>query len=575
MAQVLKGLLRLAGFVALTALAFLVFFATTDSSAQGLTSPQRYLTPKKNDTISGADTVQPTIVRPDVSRESPRASLDRFFALTREGHYDSAVIYLDLPDSMEDRGPVLARQLKSVLDRHLWVALEDVSAEAIGDTTDGLPAGVDQLGHIATSSGNSVPVRLVRFSKGEDKIWRFSRGTVVSIPIWYHTLKDRWVLEHLPPYLLKSGPLDMLRWQWLAFPVMLFVSVVLGYAASKTLRRGIKKVVSRYENPLAATAIMRLGTPFTFACALIAISFILPSLALYEPAAIRFYTLLKAGFFIAFIWALWRVTDAIREILEASLWASKNPSSKALLPLAARTTKVLVFVIAFLTVFSVLGFPVGSIIAGLGIGGLALALAAQKTVENLFGAFSLGVDQPFREGDFVKVDNFLGSVETIGLRSTRFRTLDRTLISIPNGHVAEMKLESYTARDRIRFQTFVRLLYGTKPSQVRFVIDHIEKAILAHPLHWPEAILVKLSELGENSLTIEVRAWFLTTEWMEFIEIRQGLLLQIMEIVEESGARFAVPTRAIRMIGSDGGPYSDNQPDDGEPEVEEKGRGER
>lgn len=518
------------------------------AEAQLPRSPAQYLSSQKNDSISPADTVRSTIIRPDVSRESPRASLERFFMLTNDGHYDSAVIYLDLPDSMTEQGPEMARQLKAVLDRHLWIDLDSISSFALGDTADGLPAGVDELGSIVNSKGVRGPVRLVRWTRDDDARWRFSRGTVTRIPDWYSTLRDRWFLEHMPPSLLKTGPMGLLFWQWIALPVVLFLSIILGYLASKVLRRLIRRLVTRDDAPLVSTAIMRLGSPFTLACALISISLILPTLALYGPASQKFYSLLRAGFFISFVWGIWRIIDVLRQVADNSDWAQNNPASRALLPLGARTAKVFIFTIAFLTVFSLLGYPVASLIAGLGIGGLALALAAQKTVENLFGAFSLGVDQPFREGDFVKVEEFLGTVESIGLRSTRFRTLDRTLISIPNGQVAEMRLESYTARDRLRFSTRIGLMYGTTIAQTREIIEGFERVLRSHPQLWPDNVIVRLVELGDTSININVMAWFLTTDWSEFQVIRQNMLLQFMEVVEQAGARFAVPTRALRLM---------------------------
>jgi MscS family membrane protein len=121
-----------------------------------------------------------------------------------------------------------------------------------------------------------------------------------------------------------------------------------------------------------------------------------------------------------------------------------------------------------------LGYPVTSLIVGLGIGGLVVALAAQKTEENLFGAFSIGVDQPFRQGDFVRVDDFVGTVEPIGLRSTRFRTLDRTVVTLPNGRLADMCLESVTARAHLRFAAVIGLVYETTGAQMRVVLSGFE-----------------------------------------------------------------------------------------------------
>jgi MscS family membrane protein len=217
------------------------------------------------------------------------------------------------------------------------------------------------------------------------------------------------------------------------------------------------------------------------------------------------------------------------------------------LPLGARISKIMVLAIAAVAVLSLLGLPVASLIAGLGIGGLALALAAQKTVENLFGAFSIGVDQPFREGDFVKIEDFVGTVEAVGLRSSRFRTLDRTVITIPNGKLADMRLESFTARDRMRLATIIGLVYETTAAQMRDVLQGFEHVLRAHPKIWPDAVVVRFREFGASSLDIEIMAWFQTSEWSEFQLIRQEILLQFMDVVERAGSSIAFPTRTIHL----------------------------
>jgi MscS family membrane protein len=217
------------------------------------------------------------------------------------------------------------------------------------------------------------------------------------------------------------------------------------------------------------------------------------------------------------------------------------------LPLSARIGKVVVAAIAIVGVLSLFGYPVASLVAGLGLGGLALALAAQKTVENLFGAFSIGVDQPFREGDFVKIEDFVGTVEAIGLRSTRFRTLDRTIITIPNGRLAEMRLESFTARDRLRFSAVIGRVYETTGPQMREVLAGFERVLRQHPRLWQDAVVVRFREFAASSLDIEVMAWFATADWGEFQVIRQEVLLQFMDVVAAAGTSMAFPTRTIHV----------------------------
>jgi MscS family membrane protein len=255
-----------------------------------------------------------------------------------------------------------------------------------------------------------------------------------------------------------------------------------------------------------------------------------------------------------FFWAAWRIVDVSGHMALKSPWAARVPASRALVPLGARSAKVVLLAIAIVASLSLFGYPVASLVAGLGIGGLALALAAQKTVENLFGAFSIGVDQPFREGDFVKIEDFVGTVEAIGLRSTRFRTLDRTIVTIPNGKLADMKLESFSERDRLRLAAVVGLVYSTTPAQLRSALAGFEAVLRAHPKIWPDAVVVRFREFAASSLDIEIMAWFLTRDWGEFQQIRQEILLQFMEVVERAGSSFAFPTRTVHLAAGSSAP---------------------
>lgn len=217
-----------------------------------------------------------------------------------------------------------------------------------------------------------------------------------------------------------------------------------------------------------------------------------------------------------------------RLVIQSS-WASTHPAAQSLLPLASRVGKAAIWALGVVALLSDLGYPVTSLVAGLGIGGLAVALAAQKTVENLFGAFSIGADQPFREGDFVKIEDFVGTVESIGLRSTKIRTLDRTLIILPNGRLSDMRLESFSVRDRMRLACTLGLVYATTAAQLRKILAVLEGVLRAHPKIWPDAVVVRFKEFGDSSLNIEIMAWF-------------------MEVIQEAGSSFAFPTRSVHLI---------------------------
>lgn len=482
-----------------------------------------------------------------VSPDSPRASVQQFLALAGAARFEQAAQFLALPDSLRADGAMYARKLKAVLDRHANSWVEDLSPLAAGDTTDGLAKTQELVGIITLADGARSNIRLQRTVQDTIAPWRFTANTVRLIPVWYAELPDRWVLEHLPPQLVRTGPFDILWWQWIALPVLLAIAAVIGWLASHVVRGFLSRLVARTESSWDDAILASVQQPIRVALTLVAFGLALPLLSLYPPAAALVYQAIRAAYFVLFFWALWRLIDVARMLLTSSRWASASTSSRALLPLGARVIKVLVLAVAVVGLLSLLGYPVASLLAGLGLGGLALALAAQKTVENLFGAFSIGIDQPFREGDFVRVDDFVGTVEAVGLRATRFRTLDRTLISMPNGRLADMRLESFSARDRMRLATTIGLVYETTAAQMREVLEGFERVLRAQPKTWPDSMVVKFSGFGASSLDIEIMAWFMVPEWSQFQAIRQHILLQFMEVVENAGSDFAFPTRTLHV----------------------------
>jgi MscS family membrane protein len=444
------------------------------------------------------------------------------------------------------RTAVLTKRLKAVLDQRLWVKLEQLSDQVSGDVEDDLPPGVDEIGRITSSSGASVPVRLAQIVESGETRWVFSRSTVRHIDSWYGDLSQRWLLEHLPEPLLRSGPGNVLYWQWLMFPILAAFAWVLGLSLSRLVRIALAGVTARTHARWDDALLSRMAGPLTWVGMVGVFAAGVSLLALHPSAAAISQRLLRVLFLGSVFWMLARCVDVAAQVASSSAWGSRAAAG-SLVKLGARISKVGVVVLAVIALLSAWGYSVASLLAGLGIGGLAVALAAQKTVENLFGAFSIGMDQPFREGDFVKIEDFVGTVEQIGLRSTRIRTLDRTVISLPNGKLADMRLESFSARDRIRLSCTLRLVYDTTPAQMRTIVAELERALRAHSKIWPDAVVVRFVGLGDYSLNVDVMAWFLTTDWNEFQGFRQELLLQFMEIVQQAGSTFALPTQTLHL----------------------------
>jgi MscS family membrane protein len=361
-----------------------------------------------------------------------------------------------------------------------------------------------------------------------------------------------WFEAHLPAPLLGEGPRGLLWWQWVALPVLVLLAMMGGSFLGWVTRRILGHLASRTQTTWDDVLLERIASPLTAMWAIALVTVLHPWLLLDDAAALVLHHVLRAATYLAFFWAGFRSVDVAFAAMAEAPWTRTSAGLTGLLPLGRKLSKVILLAIGLVAVLNELGFQVASLLAGLGIGGIAIALAAQKTVEHLFGSVAIGVDQPFRVGDVVKVEDVTGTVESIGMRSTRIRTLDRTIVTYPNGKLADMKSETFAARDRIRLLVNLGLSYDTTAAQLREILGQVEAALLSHPRLAADAPSVRLSALNESTMNVEVIAWFATAEWGQFTAIRQDLLLAFLEIVERAGARLAFPTRTVRVV-SEGG----------------------
>jgi MscS family membrane protein len=512
--------------------------AAVNFAAGGGVAAAKAIEPAPAASVSTASEEEP------VEPGSPRATVSEFLRFCREGNYGAAGRYLDVSRAQAQRAPTLSRRLRAVLDRYAWIDIETISPSAQGNLNDGLPAAYESIAQVSVRGHQPETVRLFRRpGAGATPTWVVSHSTVDRIDAWYESLPQRWMLEHLPAWLLRSGPKELLVWQWIAFPLLFLIAVGLGAPLGQLTRRALASFAKGSASAWDTNLLLRLRGPLILIWALSIAYLSLPLLGLYVPAETFILGLLRGGFYFALFWSLSRLIEGWGRVIAESAWATERSAAKSLVPIGVRLAKVLLLVVAVVFLTAGLGYPAASIIAGLGVGGLAVALAAQKTLENLLGAFTLGADQPFRIGDFIKVEDLMGTVETIGLRSTRIRTLDRTLVTIPNGKLSEMRVESFAPRDRIRFVTRLSLAYGASASQLREILSQSTKLLTTQQRIWPEGVAVNLVEFGPVAIILELQAWFQVTDWSEFLAIREQVLLGLMEIVERSGARFSDPTQ--------------------------------
>ncbi len=492
----------------------------------------------------------PTPAADALGRDTPSGTVIGFLQNAQSGNYKAAADYLQMSASRRATlGPELAQKLKALMDRAFVGSLRRLSDRPEGNPESG---GPDQQAIGSFSSGDvDVPVNLVRVAEGNQKIWLFSADTLTKVPDLYDNLRAHRVEKDLPQSLVSTLFLGMPLWQWLALLAAVPVAIGIGWLIVRLLAIP-RHLWLRYTKRLDLHSYSRLSLPLLVVFAAIAHRAMESYLGL--PLLPRLYYYRTIGVLITggFFWFLLRTTGLVLRRLQARAINAGRVGTGTLMVLGERLIKALVVVIAFFAILGVLGFNLTTALAGLGIGGIAVALAAQKTLENLFGGISVLGDEVIRVGDFCRFGDSVGTVEDISLRSTRIRTLDRTQLSIPNGALAAMNIENFNRRDKILFSPTIGVRADTTPDQLRFLLAELRQMLYGHPKIENESARIRLAGISNGSLNLEIFSYVLTRDYTEFTAIREDILLRIIEIVKNSGSDFALPSQTIRF-GRDAG----------------------
>ncbi len=480
-------------------------------------------------------TIAPAPQAVDVHTDSPRAAIALFYKACEDGNYAEAATFLELRTTAErDRGTELAKRLLFVLDKRLWVEPESLSPEK--------KATPEDLGTITDKQGHKVTVRLVW--SGPRSRWLFSADTVGHIDALFNEIDEKWTRQIFPSLLTKKGPRKLEYWQWLLVPVIVVVAWLVGLIV-RPVARGLASIVFAKRQDIATSA-EGLAPTAGYLASVGSAYLLLMQLHLYEPAQEFAERWLLAVLWLVVFHGLWRLVRIVLDVVGSSPWAAHRPSARGFLPFANRAFGAMAIFFGIVCVLSSLGYNVTGLLTGLGIGGVAVALAAQKTVENLFGSFSLSVDQPFRVGDTILVDGTTGIVEGIGLRSTRIRTLDRTLVTIPNGKLADMKVETISSRDRLRSTQVVKLSPKAEASKVEEVIKKLRATLSEWKDVMADGTSVRVRTITEAAIELEVIVSFATTDLTQFNDRQQALIFEIARCVDQAGVELgAVRTAPV------------------------------
>jgi MscS family membrane protein len=474
-----------------------------------------------------------------------------YFAACREDNYEKAANYLDLR-RIPDDGPTLARQLRIVLSRTLWVDIDGLSQEHAGRPNDGLSPNRDRLGSIDAQAGK-VDILLQRVPREDGvTIWKIAGVTVAQVPDLYEEFGYGVFERFLPKIFFDIQFLDIALWQWIGLLVLVLLAAIASWLLTVFVVRLLGTLVTFTKTTIDDKLRDAAAGPIRLAIAVLVFRAGLVPLGLGVEAMGFLSALLRALFIVTVTWLLLRFTDVLASAVEERLAQRGEVGATVLVPPGRKFVKAILVILAFVAILSNFGFNVAALLAGLGVGGIAVALAAQKTIENLFGGVILYTDRPVRVGDFCRFGDKMGTIEEIGIRSTRIRTLDHTVITIPNATFSNIELDNITARERIRLLAILTVRYETTPDQLRYILVEIRKLLYSHERVIPDTPRVRFINFGAYSLDIEVLAYVNSTDWAEFLGIREDIFLQIMDIIKASGTGFAFPSQTLYMGKDDG-----------------------
>ena len=488
---------------------------------------------------------QALILEDEFNRGTPRSSVEGFLAATHERDYQRAAEYLDLrrlsASRRKSNGPRLARELRIVLDRALAIDFDLLSTDPKGHRDDGLPTYRDWLGRIETKK-KPVNIFLQHVPRRDGKlIWKFSSATVAKIPQLYAEFGYGWFGDVLPRVFFDFEIFGLRAWWWvtiLAFGILAFFTTMI-----------ITKVLILSLRYMKTPLIQQLESIITGPVFLLIFAFLWRVGVILLGPSVALQQMMRGGILpiIAVVWSAMRLFDLFLDRLGERLRRSSQPAITVLLRPVSNLFRVVIILIGIIVWLDNIDYNVTALLTGLGVGGIAVALAAQKSIENLIGAVTLYAAQPVRAGDFCRFGDTVGTVEEIGLRSTRVRTLENTLMSIPNAEFSNLHLDNFSKREKIWYHPRLRLRYETTPDQVRYILVEVRKLLYSHPMVIPDPARIRFVEFGTYSLDLEIFAYIDVTDIDQFMEIAEDLNLRIMDVVRKAGSSFAVPTQTTYL----------------------------
>ncbi len=396
-------------------------------------------------------------------------------------------------------------------------------------------------------------------SKDDEGAWRFAQKTVVKARELYDKARgdpirgdeseyrdSTTVLREWIPDWLRGSVFLLQNWQWIGLFGLIVLGLIVG-TFSRLIAFGVARRVARSRG-VELKKERRIGRPF----GLVAMAGIwmagMPFLDL--PPTTYTVLMLAARFvmMVGVVWSLCTIVGWISEVLEDLAQQTDTRIDDILVPMVRKAAKLFVIALGIVWIADNMGMNIASLLAGLGIGGLALALASRDTVENFFGAIAILADHPFQVGDWIKMGSIEGTVEAVGFRSTRVRTFYDSVISFPNAMLIRTEVDNLGIRRYRRFKATVGVTYDTPPDRLEAFLEGMRELIRRHPYTRKDYYHVYLNSFGPNSLDILLYVFWSCPDWATELRERQRLLLDIVRLADRLEVQFAFPTRTVHLV---------------------------
>lgn len=489
-----------------------------------------------------------------LNRRTPRGSMAGFISAVADKDYEKAGEYFKTTQEVGLTPEELAGHLEILLNqRGQMMPYSWMSNDPEGRLDDDLPNHLERVGTV-TASGESFDILLEKVEGPEDgPLWLFSDQTIQYIEELSNFEEDVLLLNRITPDILERYELwGATVGQWLALLILAALCYAFAWLVINLFLYIIPLVWKRARTEPTSGVLKAFALPVKLYFAVWLFVALSQEIGITIVLRQRFSGITIIIGLLAFLILLWRLSEFLGTFSTNRMSSRGNLSGVSVALFLKRAAKIAIIVFGIIAILGTIGVDVTTGLAALGIGGLALALGAQKTIENFVGSVTLITDQPIRVGDFCKVGDTIGTVEKIGMRSTRIRTLGRTVVTIPNGEFSSSRIENYAHRDKFWFNPVITLRYETTPDQIRYLLVELRAILYAHPMVTSDTARVRFIELGSDSLNLEVFTYIRVSTFDEFLEVKEDLLLRIMDVVEESGTGFAFPSQTI-YFGKDSG----------------------